>query len=179
MKILILATCFALFAQPPNFYTLPLNLNAGNVKSMLNFKGKKILIVNTAVNSRFAPQMADLKMLQEANKTNLVIIFCPSNSFKHEPMFDTEIKKYLFQKKQISNCTIAAKADVVGVTASPLYKWLTTKALNGVANFKVKDDFHKFLINEKGDIIGSFTSVVNPLDSIIQNAIKLKTKIVF
>ena len=126
------------------------------------FKGKKILIVNTASECGYTPQYADLQKLYEAHKSNLVIVGFPANNFGgQEPGTNTEIKEFC-KKNYGVTFPMADKVSVKGDDIHPLFKWLTTKSENGVTDAEIKWNFTKFLLDEKGKLIAVFPSKVNP-----------------
>ena len=134
----------------------------GSTIDFSKFKGKKILIVNTASECGYTPQYADLQKLYEAHKSNLVIVGFPANNFGgQEPGTNTEIKEFC-KKNYGVTFPMAAKVSVKGDDIHPLFKWLTTKSENGVTDAEIKWNFTKFLLDEKGKLIAVFPSKVNP-----------------
>lgn len=134
----------------------------GSTIDFAKFKGKKILIVNTASECGYTPQYADLQKLYEAHKSNLVIVGFPANNFGgQEPGTNTEIKEFC-KKNYGVTFPMAGKVSVKGDDIHPLFKWLTTKSENGVTDAEIKWNFTKFLVDEKGKLIAVFPSKVNP-----------------
>jgi glutathione peroxidase len=126
------------------------------------FKGKKILIVNTASKCGYTPQYDGLEKLYKENQEKLVIIGFPANNFgKQEPGTNEEIGEFC-KKNYGVTFPMAAKVDVVGDEMHPLFKWLTTKEENGVLDSKVEWNFSKFLIDEEGKLVTMFPSKVTP-----------------
>ena len=126
------------------------------------YKGKKVLIVNTASECGYTPQYADLQKLYEAHKSNLVIVGFPANNFGgQEPGSNTEIKGFC-KKNYGVTFPMAGKVSVKGDDIHPIFKWLTTKSENGVMDAEIKWNFTKFLLDEKGKLIAVFPSKVNP-----------------
>jgi glutathione peroxidase len=150
-------------------YTLP--KSGGGTINLAAYQGKKILIVNTALNSKYTYQLMGLEQLYQTYKDSLVVIAVPSNSFGHEPNDDSTISAQLQGLFNIS-FPISAKIEVTGSGADSLYLWLTEKNQNGAMDNGTTDDFTKYLIDETGHLIGLFNSSVEPLDSELQNAIK-------
>jgi len=151
-------------------YTYSIPASGGGTIDIANYKGKKILIVNIASNSKYAPQLSLLEELYQKHKDSLVIIAVPSNSFTKEPLSDQQIKERLLNQYHVSYL-IAAKSSVSGALQLPLYKWLTLAEKNGVVNNPVTGDFQKFLINGKGSLVGIFSPDTDPLATELQNAI--------
>jgi glutathione peroxidase len=134
----------------------------GSTIDFSKFKGKKVLIVNTASECGYTPQYADLQKLYEAYKSKLVIVGFPANNFGgQEPGSNTEIKEFC-KKNYGVTFLMAEKVSVKGADIHPLFKWLTNKSENGVMDAEIKWNFTKFLLDEKGKLIGVFPSKVNP-----------------
>ncbi len=127
------------------------------------FKGKKILIVNTASECGYTPQYKELQALSEKFKDKLVIVGFPANNFGgQEPGTATEIKAFC-EKNYGVTFPMAAKVSVKGDDMAPIYHWLTSKAENGVLDASIGWNFNKFLINEQGQMVAYFPSKVTPL----------------
>ncbi|WP_245586322.1 glutathione peroxidase [Olivibacter sitiensis] len=126
------------------------------------FKGKKILIVNTASKCGFTPQYKDLETLSQKYKDKLVVIGFPANNFgQQEPGSNEDIKSFCEQNYGVT-FLMAEKSSVKGDDISPLFKYLTNEA-NANLTGEVKWNFEKFLIDEQGHLIARFPSKVNPL----------------
>jgi glutathione peroxidase len=138
--------------------------------NLSQFKGKKILIVNTASTSKYVAQYGKLEQLYQKYKDSLVIIAFPSNDFNHESASTGQIKNFVTSNYHISYI-LASKQSVVGAGISALYKWLSASTQNGVMDNPVIEDFCKYLIDDNGNIIGVFAGSVDPMDNVIQNAI--------
>lgn len=127
------------------------------------FKGKKILIVNTASECGYTPQYEGLEALYKKYKGKLVIVGFPANNFGgQEPGSNTEIKEFCKKNYGVS-FPMAAKISVKGEDTAPIYKWLCNKSENGVLDAEIKWNFNKFLLDENGKIIVKFNSNVTPL----------------
>ncbi|WP_223559395.1 glutathione peroxidase [Chryseobacterium lathyri] len=137
-----------------------------------DFKGKKILIVNTASECGFTPQYADLEKLYEEYKDKLVIVGFPANNFGgQEPGTNTEIGAFC-QKNYGVTFPLAAKVSVKGDDTAPIFKYLTEKDLNGVKNTTILWNFTKFLLDENGKLIDTFISTTKPTDDAITKHLK-------
>src|SRR5450631_3350926 len=136
----------------------------GNTIDLSAYKGKKILIVNTASKCGFTPQYADLEKLYDKYKDKLVIVGFPANDFGgQEPGTNTEISDFC-KKNYGVTFPLAAKSDVVGDNTSPLFKYLTDEAIKlGTPAPVIKWNFTKFLIDENGKLIGVYNSKVTPM----------------
>ena len=135
----------------------------GSTINFADYKGKKILIVNTASECGYTAQYKDLEALYEKYKTKLVIIGFPANNFGgQEPGSNTEIKTFC-EKNFGVTFPMAEKISAKGDDAAPIYKWLTSKAENGVLDAEIKWNFNKFLLDENGHIIAKFDSGTTPM----------------
>lgn len=139
----------------------------GETIDFASFKGKKILIVNTASECGYTPQYKDLQALYEKYKDKLAIIGFPANNFGgQEPGSNTEIKSFC-QKNYGVSFTMAAKISVKGDDTAPIYQWLTHKDQNGQLDAEIKWNFNKFLLDENGKLIAYFPSKVTPMSDMI------------
>lgn len=126
----------------------------GNEIDFTQFKGKKLLIVNTASKCGFTPQYQQLEALYKQYKDKgLEIIGFPSNDFKQqEPGNSSEIKEFCKKNYGVS-FTMMEKVHVKGDSICEIYQWLTQKEKNGKQNSRVKWNFQKYLIDENGFLI--------------------------
>ena len=145
------------------------------------FKGKKIMIVNTASQCGNTPQYKDLETLYEKYKDKLVIVGFPANNFgAQEPGSNEEIKKFCTKEYSVT-FPMAEKISVNGNDIHPLYKWLVDQSREmaksvPTANSKelawrdflrnpVIWNFTKFLLDEKGNMVTVFHHKVNPMSN--------------
>ncbi len=141
----------------------------GDTIDFSTFKGKKILVVNTASECGYTPQYKDLQALYEKYKNKLVIVGFPANNFGgQEPGSNSEIKSFC-QKNYGVDFLMAAKISVKGDDTAPIYQWLTHKDQNGILDAEIKWNFNKFLLDENGHMIQYFPSKVNPMSEEITN----------
>ncbi len=127
------------------------------------YKGKKILIVNTASKCGYTPQYKELQVLYEQYQDKLVIVGFPANNFGgQEPGSSAEIQSFCEKNYGVS-FPMAAKVSVKGDDMAPIYKWLTSKEANGVLDAEIRWNFNKFLIDENGKMIAYFPSKVTPM----------------
>ncbi len=161
MALLMALPAFA--QQKKSFYDYTVEDINGNPFNLANLKGKKVLVVNTASKCGFTPQYADLeKLYQEYKDRNFIIIGFPANNFMgQEPGSNEEIKNFCMVNYGVS-FPMMAKISVKGNDMAPVYKWLTTKDLNGVMDSKVGWNFQKYLINEKGNLVDMLSSKEKP-----------------
>lgn len=134
----------------------------GKTINLAKFKGKKILIVNTASKCGYTPQYEELEKLSQMYKEKLVVIGFPANNFGgQEPGANLQIKEFC-QKNYGVTFPLAAKVSVKGSDMDPLFKYLTT-AENPDFTGEIKWNFEKFLIDENGKLIHRFRSATKPL----------------
>ncbi len=159
-------------AQAKSIHSFKVEALDGSTIDFSKFKGKKILVVNTASECGFTPQYADLEKLYEAYKTKLVVVGFPANNFGgQEPGANHEIATFC-QKNYGVTFPMAAKISVKGGDIAPIYKFLTQKKENGVKDTEVKWNFTKILLDEKGHILDSFESKITPMSENITKYLK-------
>lgn len=135
----------------------------GKSIDLSKYKGKKILIVNTASKCGFTPQYKDLETLYEKYKGKMVILGFPANNFKQqEPGTNTEIQEFCTKNFGVT-FPMAEKVSVKGDDIHPLFKYLTEEATKMGVEDPIKWNFTKFLIDEKGKLVAVFPSKVNPM----------------
>ncbi|MFM2387959.1 MAG: hypothetical protein RL660_2716 [Bacteroidota bacterium] len=156
---------------PASIYDIKVEGLDGGTIDLSQYKGKKILIVNTASKCGYTPQYADLQKLYDQYKDKLVIIGFPANDFlMQEPGSNGDIATFC-QKNYGVTFPMAAKITVKGKNMHALYLWLTQKQYNGVADSKVKWNFQKYLIDENGKYVAMFDPGTNPMSEEIIAAI--------
>jgi glutathione peroxidase len=145
----------------------------GKPVSLSEFKGKKVLVVNTASECGYTKQYAQLQELYAMYQDKgLVVIGFPCNDFGgQEPGSEAEIATFC-QKNYGVTFPMMSKISVKGDDVSPVYQWLTSKEQNGVLDAKVKWNFHKFLIDEEGRLVAEYGSGTTPLDDKILDWVK-------
>ena len=147
-------------------------LEEGKTINFADFKGKKILIVNTASECGFTPQYKDLEQISKEYGDKLVVVGFPANNFGgQEPGSNVEIGAFC-EKNYGVTFPLAAKVSVKGDDTAPIFKYLTEKELNGVKDSKILWNFTKFLIDENGKLIDSYVSNVKPTDEAIVQHLK-------
>jgi glutathione peroxidase len=160
--LLLILMPFAGFAQKSEFYDFKVKTLEGDEFDFSSLKGKKVMVVNTASQCGFTPQYKELEELYEKYRDELVIIGFPANNFGHqEPGTATEIREFCTKNYGIT-FPLMEKISVKGEDMHPLYKWLTSKELNGVMDSEVKWNFQKYLIDENGKLIDVLYSKEKP-----------------
>ncbi|WP_159637677.1 glutathione peroxidase [Sphingobacterium composti Ten et al. 2007 non Yoo et al. 2007] len=138
----------------------------GKEVKLSQYKGKKLLLVNTASKCGFTKQYKDLEELHKKYGKNLVIIGFPTNNFgNQEPGSNEDIATFCEENYGVT-FLIAEKIDVKGENIHPLFKYLTAQP-NPDFTGDINWNFEKFLINEKGKLIHRYRSKVTPLDPMI------------
>ena len=149
--------------QKKSIYDFKVEGLNGDTINFANFKGKKILIVNTASKCGFTPQYKGLEELYVKYKDRLVIIGFPANNFfSQEPGSNETISEFCKKNYGVS-FPMAAKISVKGKNIAPIYQWLCNKEENGIMDAKITWNFNKFLLNEEGVIIAKFNSKTTPM----------------
>ncbi|CAN5603756.1 glutathione peroxidase [soil metagenome] len=134
----------------------------GKTIDFSQFKGKKILIVNTASKCGFTKQYEGLEKLYEDHKDKLVIVGFPSDNFGgQEYAEDTAIASFCKAKFGVT-FPLTTRVDVKGSTITPIYKYLCSKSENGVLDAEISWNFNKFIIDENGNLLAHFDSKVTP-----------------
>ncbi len=163
--------------QPaPTIYNFTMKTIDGKDQTLADFKGKAVLIVNTASLCGHTPQYRSLETLYKQYKDQgFVVLAFPENNFKNqEPGTDEEIKKFCDLNYHVT-FPIFSKISVKGDDIAPLYQYLTTQSgFNGPITW----NFNKFLINPQGQVVARFDSKIDPLDSQVVEEIRkaLSTK---
>jgi glutathione peroxidase len=135
----------------------------GSTIDFTSFKGKKILIVNTASKCGYTKQYEGLEALYKKYQDKLVIVGFPANNFGgQEPGTNADIKEFC-KKNYGVTFPMAAKVSVKGDDKAPIFKWLTSKTENGVLDAEIGWNFGKFLLDENGNLITYFPSKVEPM----------------
>jgi glutathione peroxidase len=170
MKFLFLIMTLTLFADP-TLYDFTVTSIDGKPFDFSQYKGKKILIVNTASECGYTYQYENLEKLYEKYKDKLVLIAFPANNFgQQEPGTNEQIKEFCTTTYNI-RFPIMSKVSVKGDDIAPLFKWLTTTP-NPDFTGDIKWNFEKFLIDENGKLIHRFRHKVEPMSEEIIKAIE-------
>ncbi len=155
-----------------NIYQFEVKNNKDEAVSLKDYEGKVLMIVNTATECGFTPQLEQLEALRkEFENEDFEILAFPSNEFgQQEPLNDQAISIFCVINYH-THFTIFKKTAVRGEDASPLFKFLGNKKLNGHVDAAPRWNFHKYLINDKGEVIDYFYPFTKP------NSAKVKKKI--
>ncbi len=135
----------------------------GNEIDLAQFKGKKIMIVNTASKCGLTPQYEGLEALYKKYDGKLVIIGFPANNFgNQEPGGKEEIAEFCKKNYGVS-FPMADKVSVKGDDISPLFKWLVDEAAKKGITDPISWNFTKFLVDEKGELVTVFSPKTKPM----------------
>lgn len=145
----------------------------GNDVKLDAYKGKVVMIVNTASKCGFTPQYEGLQALYDKNKDKgLVILGFPANDFMgQEPGTEEEIKDFCTLKYKVT-FPMFAKISVKGPEQHPLYNWLTNKATNPEFSGDVSWNFNKFLLDRNGKVVARFGSKDTPTGETVVAAVE-------
>ena len=157
LSLLIVLFISNALAMENNLHRFKLKDIDGNLISFSDFKGKPVLLVNTASRCGFTKQYANLSNLhREYLDKNLIIISTPSNSFKQELSEEEDVKEFClvnYQTKFILTEIIEVKGD----NAHPLYQWIANDY-----GKKPKWNFYKYLFDGQGNLVESWSSMTKP-----------------
>ena len=153
-----------------NIYDFKAVDSMGRERKLEEFKGKVLLIANTASKCGFTPQYKELEELYKKYKDNgLQILAFPCNQFgKQEPGNNEEIKNFCEINYGVT-FEVFEKIDVNGENAHPLFKFLKDQT-GGILGKSIKWNFTKFLIDKEGNVIGRYSPTTTPLN--LQSKIK-------
>jgi glutathione peroxidase len=145
-----------------NLYDLTVKEAKGNDVNLSDYKGKVLLVVNTATGCGFTPQYSGLQDLYNKYKDKgFEILDFPCNQFANQaPGTNEEIATFCTGRFGITFRQFD-KIDVNGEKESPLYTWLKSQK-GGIGGSKIKWNFTKFLINKKGEVIARYASAKTP-----------------
>jgi len=147
-----------------SFYDLTMNTIDGKSINFSIYKGKKVLLTNTASECGYTPQYKELQALADKFSNKIVILGFPSNDFgSQEPGKNEEILNFC-EKNYGITFQLFEKSNVTGSLKNEVYQWLTSKQKNGWNDEEPKWNFAKYLVNENGELIKTFSSAVSPLD---------------
>lgn len=156
---------------PMSVYDFKVKTIDGKETSLAQYKGKTLLIVNTASQCGYTPQYAGLEALYEKYKDRgLVVLAFPSNDFGgQEPGSNAEIKTFC-ELKYKTTFPLFEKVDVKGDSAAPLYKYLT--GLPGKQGGAITWNFNKFLVAPDGTVVEHFDSKADPSGALLTGKVE-------
>ena len=170
MKLLILSVLFAISA-PSSLYDFNVKGIDGKTIDLSKYKGKKVLIVNTASECGYTKQYKGLQELQTKFAGKLVVIGFPANNFGgQEPGTNKEIVEFCSKNYSVT-FPLSSKVSVKGDDIDPFFSWLVEQP-NADFTGPIKWNFEKFLFDEKGKLIHRYRSKTDPMSDEMFNAIK-------
>jgi glutathione peroxidase len=158
------------WSQTKNFHSFSAIAIDGTNLNMSTFKGKKVLVVNTASKCGYTSQYKELEELyKKYGGEKFAIIGFPANNFlSQEPGTDEQIKQFCEVNYGVT-FQMMSKISVKGNDIHPIYKWLTSKSENGVMDSKVSWNFQKYMIDEEGNLVNYLEPKKSPMsDEIIE-----------
>jgi glutathione peroxidase len=169
LKTLILSVL--LMTTASSIYEFKVQSLYGGTIDFSQFKGKKILIVNTASKCGNTPQYAELEELSKKYEGSLVIVGFPANNFGgQEPGSNSEIQEFC-KKNYGVTFPMAEKVSVKGDDIHPLFKYLVAEAEKLGEKDPIKWNFTKFLLDENGKLVKVFHNKVLPMSDEVVSAI--------
>ncbi|MGN0002487.1 MAG: glutathione peroxidase [Sphingobacterium composti] len=146
---------------------------SGNYKSLSDYRGKVLLIVNTASGCYFRKQFKTLeKLYQKYKDKGFEILAFPSNDFANqEPRTGSNLETYCRIQEGV-NFPVFKRIHVKGDYVDPLYKFLSHKSENGVVDSVPLWNFHKYLIDKEGRVVDFYYSFTSPSSSTIYRQIE-------
>ena len=151
------------------FFDFKINSITGDVIDLNDFRGKPVLIVNTASYCGFTKQYNDMQSLWEKYKDKgLIVLGIPSNSFNQEKTNNNDVKEFCEVNFNI-NFPLTEITDVKGNNAHEIYKWAKD---NHGKSAVPKWNFYKILINNEGKIEDTYASLTNPTSKKITKKIE-------
>ena len=148
-----------------SIYDYEVNTISGKTVPLADYKGKVLLIVNTASKCGFTPQFTGLETLYtDLKEQGLDILGFPCNQFlKQDPGSDSEISEFCSLNYGVT-FPMFSKIEVNGDNTHPLYKYLKKEAKGMLGSEKIKWNFTKFLINRDGEVIKRYAPNTEPKD---------------
>lgn len=151
-------------SNPNSVYDFSVPTSTGEQQALSAYKGKVMLIVNTASKCGFTPQYEGLQSLYNSYaERGLEIIALPCNQFRgQEPGSNAEVQEFCQLNYGLS-FPVMGKIEVNGPGRHPLYSYLTQQA-GGLFNDNIKWNFTKFLVDRNGQVVDRFATITKPAD---------------
>lgn len=158
-------------STPQNFFDLSADSIAGKKINFSSYRGKVVLVVNTASQCGFTPQLKELEgMYKKYASRGFIVLAFPSNDFKQEKGSNDEVQSFASKEYGVT-FPIFDKAPVTGKDIQPVYKFLTTQK-PGMLFKDVAWNFEKFLIDRKGRVVERWGSITKPSSESITKAVE-------
>lgn len=161
--VIFILVSTSLSGQQKTLYDFQANTIDGSEYNFSSLQGKKVMIVNIATKCSLAPQLKKLQELyEEYGGDDFEILAFPCNDFgNQEPGENTEIDSVCKNNYGVT-FQLMEKIKIKVDNPHPVYKWLTSSDENGVLESKVTWNYQKFIINEKGEVVDSFSPITSP-----------------
>ena len=175
LSLLILLNFFFFVASaqdaiPNSIYDFKIPAHKGGTIDLSQYKGKKILIVNTTARDEYSRQYAQIEELYQKHKDKLVIIGVLTEDFATPPGIKrTPISP---DKDYFVSFPLSTVVFVKEPNQAPLYQWLTSKKYNKLTDSEVKWDFQKYLVDERGNLTDVFDPKIKANDPRLLAAIE-------
>lgn len=155
------------FSDPvTSVYAIPFEMINGDTADLSAYRGKKIVVVNTASDCGYTGQYEELQKLYAQRKEDIVIIGFPANDFKQQEKGSNEEIASFCKKNYGVEFPLAMKTTVIkSADQHPIFKWLSDQKQNGWNEQAPSWNFSKYVIDEQGKLIGYFDPGVSPLGS--------------
>ena len=158
---------------PVSFYDLKFQNNRGENVDFSQFKGKQVLLVNTASDCGFTAQFDPLQKLHETKRENLVILGFPANDFKEqEKGNDSDIAQFCQLNFGVTFPLMKKSSVVKKAEQNPVHQWLTDSKKNGWNDHQPDWNFSKYLVDENGKLMNYFGPSISPLSKEILDSLK-------
>lgn len=172
LSIILLTSFYSPTKKANSIYKFKVEALDGSKIDFKKYKGKKILIVNTASKCGNTPQYAQLEELYEKYKDKLVIVGFPANNFGgQEPGGNTEIKEFCTKNYGVT-FPMAEKVSVKGADIAPIFQYLVDEAKKLGVEDPIKWNFTKFLLDENGKLIAVIHNKVKPMSEEVTKYLK-------
>lgn len=156
-----------------DFYALQAILNNGDTLSFETFRGKKVLLVNTASDCGYTGQYKELEALYQQHKDNLIVVGFPANDFKgQEKKSDADIASFCKVNYGVTFLLMRKGSVVKGSEQQSVYEWLSSANANGWCNQAPVWNFCKYVVSEDGVLQAYFPQTVSPLDEAVATELK-------
>jgi len=156
-----------------NFYDFDMKTIDGEKRSLGDFKGKVVLVVNVASQCGLTPQYEGLQQLHtDLSSRGFAVLGFPCNQFAgQEPGTESEVKSFCETRYGVT-FPLTSKIEVNGPGRTPLYEWLTQQQTAPEGPGDIKWNFGKFVIGKKGEVVARFDPTVTPSSKDLRETIE-------
>jgi glutathione peroxidase len=156
-----------------NIYGFIVRTIDGNEISMDKYRGKVLLIANTASRCRWTPQLKSLETLHhQYQNSGFEVLAFPSNDFSNqEPLNGKAIREFC-EVNFHTTFTVFNKIHVKGKNADPLFNFLSEKKILGISYSQPRWNFYKYLVNREGEFVNFFVTLTSPDSNRIHRSIE-------